>query len=86
MSRAGPSGPALSVSVAEAHHKGARSGRKWRTFKQLRTDDNGAFRGEYRFTQTRDLQRYAFRALLKRQGDYPYEPGASHRRKLLVHG
>ena len=30
----------------------ARAGKKWRTFKQLRTDENGAFTGLYRFTQT----------------------------------
>jgi hypothetical protein len=64
----------------------ARAGRKWRTFKQLKTDDDGAFRGLYRFTQTSGRARYVFRALVKRQGGYPYEPGASRKRKLLVRG
>ncbi len=64
----------------------ARAGRKWRTFKQLRTDESGAFKGLYRFTQTSGRARYVFRALVKRQGGYPYEPGASRKRKLLVRG
>jgi hypothetical protein len=64
----------------------AQVGRKWRTFKQLRTDSEGRFRGKYRFTQTSGRVRYVFRALVKRQGGYPYEPGASRKRKLVVHG
>jgi hypothetical protein len=64
----------------------ARVGRKWRTFKQLRTDSDGRFLGKYRFTQTRGRVRYVFRALVKRQSGYPYEPGASHKRKLVVQG
>jgi hypothetical protein len=64
----------------------ARVGRKWRTFKQLRTDATGAFKGRYRFTVTFGRQRYLFRALVKRQSGYPYEPGASRRRKVIVHG
>jgi hypothetical protein len=64
----------------------ARVGRKWRTFKLLRTDSEGRFRGKYRFTQTTGRVRYVFRALVKRQGGYPYEPGASRKRKLVVHG
>jgi hypothetical protein len=64
----------------------ARTGRKWRTFKQLRTDEKGRFRGRYRFTQTRGRTSYVFRALVKKQGGYPYEPGASPRRTVLVTG
>ncbi len=64
----------------------ARVGRKWRTFKQLRTEADGHFRGKYRFTQTRGRVRYVFRALVKRQSGYPYEPGASGKRKLIVRG
>ena len=64
----------------------ARVGRKWRTFKQLRTEADGRFRGKYRFTQTRGRVRYVFRALVKRQSGYPYEPGASGKRKLIVRG
>ena len=64
----------------------ARVGRKWRTFKQLRTDLDGRFSGKYRFTQTFGRVRYTFRALVKRQSGYPYEPGGSRKRKLVVHG
>lgn len=64
----------------------ARVGRKWRTFKQLRTDSDGLFRGRYRFTQTVGQVRYFFRALVKSQSGYPYDPGASRKRKLTVRG
>jgi hypothetical protein len=64
----------------------ARVGRKWRTFKQLRTDSDGRFRGRYRFTQTVGRVRYLFRALVKSQNGYPYEPGASRKCKLIVRG
>jgi 5-hydroxyisourate hydrolase-like protein (transthyretin family) len=64
----------------------ARVGRKWRTFKQLRTDEGGRFKGLYRFTQTVGRVSYVFRALVKRQSGYPYEAGASRKRKILVYG
>jgi hypothetical protein len=64
----------------------ARVGRKWRTFKQLRTSNDGRFRGKYRFTQTVGRVRYIFRALVKGQSGYPYDPGASRERKLIVRG
>ncbi len=64
----------------------ARVGRKWRTFKQLRTGQDGEFHGTYRFTQTFGVVQYTFRALVKRQSGYPYEPGASRHRKVTVHG
>lgn len=64
----------------------ARTGKKWRTFKQLRTDAKGRFRGKYRFTQTHGRASYVFRAVVKKQGGYPYEPGASPRRKVVVTG
>jgi hypothetical protein len=64
----------------------ARVGRKWRTFKQLQTDDSGVFRGLYRFLQTTGRQVYLFRAVVKRQAGYPYEPGASRKRKVVVRG
>ncbi len=64
----------------------ARVGKKWRTFKQLRTDENGRFAGRYRFTQTEGSAVYVFRALVKKQGGYPYEPGASAKQKVKVSG
>jgi hypothetical protein len=64
----------------------ARVGRKWRTFKQVRTNPDGSYTGLYRFTQTRGLVRYVFRARVKRQGGYPYLPGGSKKRRVLVRG
>jgi 5-hydroxyisourate hydrolase-like protein (transthyretin family) len=64
----------------------AQAGRKWRTFKQLRTKGDGRFHGKYRFLSTRGRQRYLFRVLVKRQAGYPYEPGHSHKRKVVVRG
>ena len=64
----------------------ARVGKKWRSFKQLTTDSDGSFRGKYRFTQTSGRVLYVFRALVKKQGGYPYSEGASPKRKVLVTG
>jgi hypothetical protein len=64
----------------------AKVGKKWRSFKQLQTDANGEFKGKYRFTQTHGRVTYVFRALVKKQGGYPYSEGASQRRKVLVYG
>jgi 5-hydroxyisourate hydrolase-like protein (transthyretin family) len=64
----------------------ARAGRKWRTFKQLRTGPDGRFHGKYRFVHTRGRQLYLFRVLVKSQGGYPYEPGHSHKQKVIVRG
>jgi hypothetical protein len=64
----------------------ARVGKKWRSFKQLQTDSRGRFKGRYRFTQTRGRVVYLFRALVKKQGGYPYSPGRSKKRMVLVYG
>jgi hypothetical protein len=64
----------------------ARVGRKWRTFKQLQSNPRGRFKGKYRFTQTRGAVFYVFRALVKKQGGYPYSAGASRKAKVLVRG
>ena len=55
----------------------ARVGRKWRTFKQLRTDIDGTFEGNTASPQTSGrVALPVFRAPRKRQSGYPYEPGA----------
>lgn len=64
----------------------ARAGRKWRTFKQLSTDAGGRFAGKYRFTQTTGRQLYVFRALVKSQSGYPYDPGPSRKARIVVRG
>jgi hypothetical protein len=76
----GPNASARGVSLQ------ARAGKKWRTFKQLRTNEKGQFRGRYRFTQTHGRAVYTFRALVKRQGGYPYSPGSSKKKTILVAG
>jgi hypothetical protein len=64
----------------------ARAGRKWRTFKQVKADSKGLFRAVYRFTQTTGRAQYIFRARVKRQGNYPYSPGHSKKRTVVVRG
>lgn len=61
-------------------------GKKWRTFKQVRTGLRGTFKGLYRFTQTVGRASYVFRARVKRQSLYPYEAGHSRRRQVTVAG
>jgi hypothetical protein len=64
----------------------ARAGKKWRTFKQLRTDSSGRFKGRYPFRHTNGSVSYRFRVLVKRQDGYPYLPGPSRERKVKVSG
>ena len=64
----------------------AKAGRKWRTFKQLRTNEHGRFKAKYPFRHTTGKVRYRFRALVKRQGGYPFEPGASKKKSIVVRG
>jgi hypothetical protein len=64
----------------------ARVGNKWRTFKQVTSEQDGGFRGKYRFTQTHGSVLYIFRALVKKQGGYPYSEGASRKRTVEVRG
>jgi hypothetical protein len=42
--------------------------------------------GKYKFVSTFGAVRYRFRALVKRQGGYPYEPGFSRGARVLVRG
>ena len=54
----------------------------WHTIDKTRTKR----KGKYRFTQTRGSVLYVFRALIKKQGGYPYSAGASRKAKVLVRG
>jgi hypothetical protein len=76
----GPNAESRSVALQ------ARAGKKWRTFKQLRTNEHGRFKAKYPFRHTTGRVRYRFRALVKRQGGYPFEPGASKKTSILVRG
>jgi len=64
----------------------AKVGKKWRTFKTVKTDGKGRFEGLYRFTQTQGRVLYVFRAQVKRQAGYPYERGVSAKRRVVVSG
>ena len=64
----------------------ARVGKKWQTFKTTRTSAKGAWSAHYRFRATRGLQRYAFRATVRRDTGFPYEPSTSRRLSVLVRG
>ncbi len=50
--------------------QGYQAGFGWRTFRTLRTNARGGWRASYRFRTTNG--RFAFRALVPRQGTYPY--------------
>lgn len=64
----------------------ARVGRKWVTFRTVRTTPAGAWRANYRFRSTTGVRTYTFRAFLRREGDYPYEAGASKTTAVTVRG
>lgn len=59
--------------------------KKWRTFKNARTNQYGRFRAAFHFTSSSTF-RYTFRAVVRRQRGYPYMPGASRKRRVLVIG
>jgi hypothetical protein len=64
----------------------AKVGRKWRTFATPRANRRGVFEHRYRFTATTGLRRYVFRAVVAREGAYPYERGVSRPVRVTVHG
>lgn len=64
----------------------AKVGREWRTFATPRANAKGIFRHRYRFTSTTGVRRYAFRAVVAREGAYPYEAGKSRIVKVTVRG
>jgi hypothetical protein len=64
----------------------ARVGRKWQAFKSARTGTDGRFAARYRFRATTGRRLYRFRAVVRAQHGYPYLPGASPVRRVLVSG
>jgi hypothetical protein len=64
----------------------ARSGRRWLELRAGRTDRRGDYRPRYRFHATTGRRRYAFRAVVPKQGGYPYEAGRSRVRHVTVIG
>lgn len=63
----------------------ARGTGKWIRIAGGRTDRGGRWSGHYRFRNTTQTRRYAFRAIIRRQPGYPYHPGHSKTRRLIVH-
>jgi hypothetical protein len=55
--------------------QGYQSGWGWRTFRTVHTDWRGRWRTSYRFRSTHG--RFGFRALVPRQGRFPYAPSRS---------
>ncbi|MDX6586634.1 MAG: hypothetical protein QOI31_1107 [Solirubrobacterales bacterium] len=64
----------------------ARGTGKWIRIEGGRTDRGGRWSGRYRFTNTTATRHYAFRAIIRRQPGYPYNPGKSKTRKVTVTG
>ena len=52
-------------------------GRRWQVFRTDRSDRDCRFSARYRLHATRTARRYRFRALVPRQGGYPFEAGRS---------
>ena len=64
----------------------ARGTGKWVRIAGGRTDRGGRWSGTYRFRNTTGTRTYAFRAVVRRQPGYPYEPGHSKTQELKVTG
>lgn len=64
----------------------ARVGSGWVTFKTRRTARDGRWRAHYRFHATSGLQTYRFRARVRRDTGFAYEPSASRTIRVKVRG
>jgi hypothetical protein len=58
----------------------------WLTFATPRADQRGRWRHPYRFTATRGVTRYRFRARLPREAGFPYVPGTTRQVRVKVVG
>jgi hypothetical protein len=57
---------------------------RWRTFDTTRADSEGRWRLRYRFTATRRLTAYRFRAVIPTDDGYPWAAGHSRAVRVLV--
>jgi hypothetical protein len=64
----------------------ARYRERWRAFEVVRADRRGEWSHRYRFGGTRGVVTYPFRAMIRREADYPYERGHSEVVKVRVDG
>jgi hypothetical protein len=61
-----------------------RKGRSWMTFRSTRLREGGTFTESYRFTRTRRLTRYDFRARVREESGFPFLTGASKPARVTV--
>jgi hypothetical protein len=61
----------------------ARAGRKWVPFRTA-TVSKGHFSARYTFTNTSTTQHYRFRAVVRKDPNFPYAAGTSRTVKVLV--
>lgn len=69
------------VVVLQARQRGS-----WITFGTTRSREDGRFRFAYRFRNTIGTRRYPMRAVVPRQGHYPYDRGQSRTIRVRVRG
>jgi hypothetical protein len=78
----GPMPPAGKLLQLQAYSRGT-----WRTFATPRARPRShRWRYTYRFSATQGTVRYRFRAVLPREGGFPFERGASHQVRVRVRG
>jgi hypothetical protein len=58
----------------------------WQTFRTIRTHGAGRWSARYRFSRTRGVVRYRFRARLPREAGYPFDTGISRSVSVRVRG
>lgn len=79
--RTGPVPKAGKLVEVQAYFRG-----RWRTFSTTRTDRAGRWRFPYRFGATTGVVRYRFRAVLPREGGYPFAGGRTRVVTVVVRG
>jgi hypothetical protein len=62
-----------------------KQGKRWMTFRSTRLR-NGKFQDRYRFTRTRGVKTYVFRARVRAEAGFPFETGHSRQVKVKVRG
>ncbi|MDX6638305.1 MAG: hypothetical protein QOJ01_1816 [Solirubrobacterales bacterium] len=76
-------GPAASRRIVKIE---ARADGRWVPVASGRTGARGVYRTSYRFHATTRRRVYRFRALVPRQHGYPYAPGVSAVKRVVVRG
>jgi len=74
-------GPATQGTIAEVQ---VRNGHRWQIVCSVKADARGRFACAHRFTRTFVPTTYTFRARVRRQAGFPYEPARSSLRRVHV--